>query len=386
MSFLLPPPLSLYVHLPWCIRKCPYCDFNSFQAPAAASVRRQYFAAYTEALLQELETEAKEAGDRKLVSIYLGGGTPSLFPPEEIKRIISTAGNLLNTASDIEISMEANPGTVTPDTLKNYREAGVNRLSLGIQSLNDTFLKRLCRIHNREKALSAIALARDTFLNFNIDLMHSLPGQSTAEALADLSEALSFNPPHLSWYQLTLEEDTPFGQNPPALPADEVIEDTCIEGFRLLKEAGYTHYEVSAFSRGNPCVHNSNYWKFGDYLAIGAGAHSKVTRNGKIVRKARLRNPDDYIRGVIDPEKNCFQEIRTVNQEEFLFEYLLNRLRLFEAITAREFENATGLPFSELRERLQSFAEDGLVTISQNSLTLTPKGTSFVNTILADFL
>ncbi len=386
MSQLQPPSLSLYIHLPWCIRKCPYCDFNSFRVPAAGTAGRQYFAAYTEALLRELESEAGESGGRKIVSIYLGGGTPSLFPPEEIRRIIGTARNLLATVPDIEISMEANPGTVTPDTLAGYREAGVNRLSLGIQSLNEVFLRRLCRIHSREEAIRAISAVREIFPNFNLDLMHSLPGQSASEALSDLSEALSFNPPHLSWYQLTLEENTPFGQNPPALPSEEVSEEICLEGFRILECAGYTHYEVSAFTRERPCIHNSNYWKFGDYLAVGAGAHSKISMEGRIVRKARLENPEDYIRGLMEPGKSCIREKRIVSPEELLFEYLLNRLRLFEPISAPEFEAGTGLPFAELRERLRSFEEDGLVKFTEDALALTARGTSFVNTILADFL
>lgn len=386
MARIPDPPLGLYIHLPWCIRKCPYCDFNSYGITGDARARQNYFAAYTDALLRELQEEAKAAGERPLISIYLGGGTPSLFPPAEIHRLLRGVKSLLDTAPDCEVSMEANPGTVTPESLLGYREAGVNRLSLGIQSLNEVFLRRLSRIHSRDEALRAIEAAGKVFRNYNLDLMHSLPGQDTAAALSDLAAALAFHPPHLSWYQLTPEEDTPFGRNPPELPDEETTEEICLQGFQLLAEAGYTHYEVSAFTRDRPCIHNRNYWKFGDYLALGAGAHSKITLSGKIIRKSRQSRPGDYIKAVTETPEAAIRETRIVAPEDLLFEYLLNRLRLFEDITRQEFEDATGLSFQDLRERLRPFHKEGLIAESEDALALTSRGALFVNRILEDFL
>ena len=386
MARIPDPPLGLYIHLPWCIRKCPYCDFNSYGITGDARARQSSFAAYTDALLRELQEEAKTAGGRPLISIYLGGGTPSLFPPAEIHRLLRGVKSLLDTAPDCEVSMEANPGTVTPESLLGYREAGVNRLSLGIQSLDDAFLKRLSRIHSRDEALRAIEAAGKVFRNYNLDLMHSLPGQDTAAALSDLAAALEFHPPHLSWYQLTPEEDTPFGRNTPELPDEETTEEICLQGFQLLTEAGYRHYEISAFTRDRPCIHNRNYWKFGDYLALGAGAHSKITLSGKIIRKSRQPRPGDYIKAVTETPGEAIRETRAVAPEDLLFEYLLNRLRLFEDITRQEFEDATGLSFQDLRERLRPFRKEGLISESENSLALTSRGALFVNRILEDFL
>ncbi|WP_406037901.1 radical SAM family heme chaperone HemW [Succinimonas sp.] len=386
MARIPDPPLGLYIHLPWCIRKCPYCDFNSYGITGDARARQSSFAAYTDALLRELQEEAKTAGGRPLISIYLGGGTPSLFPPAEIHRLLRGVKSLLDTAPDCEVSMEANPGTVTPESLLGYREAGVNRLSLGIQSLDDAFLKRLSRIHSRDEAFRAIEAAGKIFDNYNLDLMHSLPGQDTAAALSDLAAALEFHPPHLSWYQLTPEEDTPFGRNTPELPDEETTEEICLQGFQLLAEAGYRHYEISAFTRDRPCIHNRNYWKFGDYLALGAGAHSKITLSGKIIRKSRQPRPGDYIKAVTKAPEAAIRETRIVAPEDLLFEYLLNRLRLFEDITRQEFEDATGLSFQDLRERLRPFRKEGLISESENSLALTSRGALFVNRILEDFL
>ncbi|WP_406545800.1 radical SAM family heme chaperone HemW [Succinimonas sp.] len=386
MACIPDPPLGLYIHLPWCIRKCPYCDFNSYGITGDARARQSSFAAYTDALLRELQEEAKTAGGRPLISIYLGGGTPSLFPPAEIQRLLRGVKSLLDTAPDCEVSMEANPGTVTPESLLGYREAGVNRLSLGIQSLDDAFLKRLSRIHSRDEAFRAIEAAGKIFDNYNLDLMHSLPGQDTAAALSDLAAALEFHPSHLSWYQLTPEEDTPFGRNTPELPDEETTEEICLQGFQLLAEAGYRHYEISAFTRDRPCIHNRNYWKFGDYLALGAGAHSKITLSGKIIRKSRQPRPGDYIKAVTETPGEAIRETRTVAPEDLLFEYLLNRLRLFEDITRQEFEDATGLSFQDLRERLRPFRKEGLISESENSLALTSRGALFVNRILEDFL
>ncbi len=386
MARIPDPPLGLYIHLPWCIRKCPYCDFNSYGITGDARARQSSFAAYTDALLRELQEEAKAAGERPLISIYLGGGTPSLFPPAEIRRLLRGVKSLLDTAPDCEVSMEANPGTVTPESLLGYREAGVNRLSLGIQSLNEVFLRRLSRIHSRDEALRAIEAAGKVFRNYNLDLMHSLPGQGTAAALSDLAAALAFHPPHLSWYQLTPEEDTPFGRNPPELPDEETTEEICLQGFQLLAEAGYRHYEVSAFTRDRPCIHNRNYWKFGDYLALGAGAHSKITLSGKIIRKSRQSRPGDYIKAVTETPEAAIRETRIVAPEDLLFEYLLNRLRLFEDITRQEFEDATGLSFQDLRERLRPFRKEGLISENEDTLALTSRGALFVNRILEDFL
>lgn len=428
MSSLLlkTPPLGLYIHLPWCVRKCPYCDFNSQARPTDPNA----FTAYVEALIKELDLtcELLEAQELKLLtnrpirSVYFGGGTPSLFPPQELERLFEALNLKLNLAADCEISMEANPGTVDLTSLKGYKALGVNRISLGIQSLNDGELKRLKRIHNRATALKAINDVASIFNNFNLDLMHSLPGQTTEMALADLSAALAIKPPHLSWYQLTIEEDTAFGaQTPLDLPSEDTIENTVVQGFKMLEESSYKHYEVSAFAQPNhECRHNVNYWRFGDYLALGAGAHSKFTLPDGIVRTSRVASPKAYMDGILKDsapgvERGSLQKsaldlvntsafnlasvwagtshVRTwvedchvVPKEDLSFEYFLNRLRLFEAVPLAEFTAYTGLEMTKVMASLKKCVAEGLLNLEQDTLAITPKGHLFVNAMLEEFL
>jgi|SRR5574344_1011431 putative oxygen-independent coproporphyrinogen III oxidase len=376
------PPLALYIHMPWCIRKCPYCDFNSHKAPC----NRKHFSDYITALCLDLERQIPLANNRKLVSIYIGGGTPTLFQPQEINKLIQYCKHNFKFAENIEISMESNPATILSTSLHEYKEAGINRLSMGIQSLNDSSLKRLNRIHDRNVAIKAILTAKEIFSNFNLDLMHSLPGQSTAMAIQDLKEVIAYEPPHLSWYQLTLEANTPFGLSPPTeMPNETSIEETVIEGFRLLESSGYKHYEVSAFAKNNKeCIHNRNYWMFGDYLAAGAGAHSKITTKDVIQRTARVESPLQYISSV--PHNTHISESKLINNDDVVFEYFLNRLRLFEALPLSEFTDYTGLPLSVITDKLDKFTRENLITISNGILNITHKGHLFVNHMLEDFL
>lgn len=377
------PPLSIYIHMPWCVRKCPYCDFASSRAPDSP----ECFTALSNAICRELELENLLAQERKIVSIYIGGGTPSLFKPALIKQIIDKLNSLYKITSETEISMEANPGTITKESLLGYKDAGINRLSLGIQSLNDKFLQTLHRIHSRDEALTAIANAEEIFNNFNIDLMHSLPGQTKKEALDDLKEAISLNPPHLSWYQLTLEEGTPFGDNPPkGLPDEDTITDIGIEGTEYITEHGYQHYEVSAFTRNKPCRHNTNYWRFGDYLAAGPGAHSKITNETQITRTSRTEDPFLYIKSINQGNNQYIHAERIVNKDELPFEYYLNRLRLFEAFPEEEFSEMTGLDNDVVVPQLKKFQTERLMNIKDGLISLTEKGHLFVNYMLEEFL
>ncbi len=374
-------PLALYVHLPWCVRKCPYCDFNSYNAPAAPLYRK-----YIDSLLHELTFEAQDAEDREIISIYFGGGTPSLFPPEMLGELLHKIKESLNVSKNAEISMEVNPGTVNAEKFQQLHDAGFNRISLGIQSLNDNYLNKIHRIHDRDTALLAIQNVKKYFNNFNLDLMHSLPEQPPEDAIKDLSEIIASAPQHISWYQLTLEENTPFGLNPPKLPQDEDIETITIEGYKLLKAAGYKHYEVSAFSRNKLCIHNTNYWEFGDYLALGAGAHSKITKDGVITRKSRLPDPLEYIAKNQGDDYAWIHQKRVVSPEELPFEYFLNRLRLFSPISFNEYTERTGLSINPIISRFEKFSREGLITLTDNSMNLTEKGHLFVNHILEEFL
>src|SRR5579862_565032 len=292
--FTAPPPLSLYVHLPWCVRKCPYCDFNSHEVKDHLPEEL-----YKNALLQELDSHLPLIQNRPLISIFFGGGTPSLFSAKTIEQILNGVAERVLFSKSIEITMEANPGTIDQARFQDFRHAGINRLSLGIQSLQNDKLKILGRIHDRENAIRAIHIAKQAgFTNFNLDLMYGLPQQSIADALHDIQDALSFEPTHFSWYQLTIEPNTLFHHQPPTLPADDMIWDMQNAGQTLLKNAGFRQYEVSAYAQANKeCLHNRNYWEFGDYLGIGAGAHSKITdtKNGNIIRFSQVKHPKDYL-------------------------------------------------------------------------------------------
>ncbi len=368
------PPLALYVHIPWCVRKCPYCDFNSHPARAIPE------ADYIDALLDDLDAQRPDAAGRPLVSLFIGGGTPSLFSPAAIGALLDGIAARLPLADDIEITLEANPGTAEAGRFAGYRAAGVNRLSLGIQSFDDRHLQALGRIHDAAQARAAVAAARRAgFERLNLDLMYGLPKQDPAGALADLEQALALAPEHLSWYQLTLEPGTPFYRQPPPLPDDERLWAIQETGLERLARAGYRRYEVSAFAlEGHRCRHNLNYWRFGDYLGIGAGAHGKITRAGRVWRRARERLPGRYLR---DPRGSGAHW--PVDTAELPLEALMNMLRLTEGVTEALFEARTGLPVTSLEPALSELRRQGLM--APDRLQATPRGYDFLDRLLVEF-
>lgn len=374
-----PPPLALYVHLPWCVRKCPYCDFNSHEPRGPAP-----FADYVDALLRDLEAQLPDVWGRRLESVFIGGGTPSLFPPEALHELLSGLRARLPLRPDTEITLEANPGTADRAYFCGYREAGVNRLSLGIQSFDDTMLRRLGRIHGADEAHSAVEYARAAgFDDINLDLMFGLPEQSLKAGLTDLRAAVEQDPTHISWYQLTLEPNTLFAVRPPSLPDDTLIEELFAQGQLLLAQAGYTRYEVSAHARaGRECRHNRNYWTFGDYLGIGAGAHGKLTQahSGRILRRVKPRQPEEYL---ARPQAHRDQPVAA---EELPFEFLLNALRLVEGAASASFEARCGLPRTVLEPALSELRAQGLLVADPERLQATPQGLAFLNDVLERFL
>ncbi|WP_019625361.1 radical SAM family heme chaperone HemW [Thioalkalivibrio sp. ALJT] len=374
-----PPPLALYVHLPWCVRKCPYCDFNSHQPRGEAP-----FAAYVEALLHDLEAQLPDIWGRRLESVFIGGGTPSLFPPEALDTLLSGLRARLPLRPDGEVTLEANPGTADRAYFRGYREAGVNRLSLGIQSFDDTMLARLGRIHGAAEARSAVEHARAAgFEAINLDLMFGLPGQTLAAGLADLEAAIAQDPGHISWYQLTLEPNTYFAARPPELPEDTLVEELFARGQSQLAAAGYTRYEVSGYARpGQACRHNRNYWMFGDYLGIGAGAHGKLTQvhEGRILRRTKPRQPEAYMAA---PQQH---QDHPVPPQERPFEFLLNALRLVDGVPAASFEARCGLPLARLEPALSALRDEGLLVADAQRLQATDKGLAFLNDVLERFL
>ena len=377
------PPLSLYVHLPWCVRKCPYCDFNSYRGGDDASRRR-----YLDALISDVTSEAGRAAGRPLDSIFLGGGTPSLFRADEIARLLDASRRWFAWAEDVEVTMEVNPGGVERDDIRGYREAGVNRLSVGAQSFDPGQLDVLGRVHCVEDiGLTVREAAAAGFDDINIDLMYALPGQDVAGALADIDAAAALRPTHLSWYQLTLEPNTVFHARPPRNMPDE---DRSFEiqqaGESRLAELGYERYEVSAWARdGRRCRHNLNYWSFGDYLAVGAGAHGKLSAAGGVVRYRKSANPEQYMRHIERGEEQGGTEI--LDDTDLLFEFMLNALRLVDGFNERLFAERTGLPIPALRERLAPLATRGLVTGGEDGRwTPTSKGRQFLNDLQAHFL
>jgi oxygen-independent coproporphyrinogen-3 oxidase len=382
---LAAPPLALYVHLPWCVRKCPYCDFNSHAAPALGSPE----AAYLAALLDDLELAARGCEGRPLVSIFFGGGTPSLFGATSIGRVIERAVGLLGAVGDLEVTLEANPGTVERARFAAYRDAGVTRVSLGAQSFDDRRLRDLGRIHARDETLAAVEELRAARLdNFNLDLMYALPHQSVEDALADLEQALLLAPAHLSHYHLTLEPGTVFERRPPPLPDDETayaMQDACQA---RLAAAGYRHYEVSAYARpGRECRHNLNYWGFGDYLGIGAGAHGKVTdaATGAVVRTARVRQPARYLAAPDASQR--VEESRAVAGADLAFEFCLNALRLVDGFDVASFESRTGQPWGSIAAVVAKARERGLLEPRPGGRWVpTERGRSFLNDLQAMFL
>jgi oxygen-independent coproporphyrinogen-3 oxidase len=381
--FEAPPPLSLYVHFPWCVRKCPYCDFNSHTLRGSLPED-----AYVDALLRDLELELPAVWGRTVQTIFLGGGTPSLFSAASIARLLSGIRARLVVHPDAEITLEANPGAVEQQCFYGFRDAGINRLSIGIQSLRDAQLQALGRVHSGDQARAAAATARAAgFENINLDLMFGLPGQDRRDALEDLEAAVALQPEHLSWYQLTLEPNTLFHARPPQLPDDEEKWQMQTLGQSLLGRQGYTQYEVSAFARnGQCCRHNLNYWRFGDYIGIGAGSHGKVTdaAGGRIRRRWKRRRPADYLAGV--RAGSCVAGERELSEPEAVFEFALNRLRLRQGFRLREFESRCGLEGDWIAPLVEQARRNQLVTVDAEGIKHTEKGWLFLDDLLVRFL
>ncbi|WP_225837450.1 radical SAM family heme chaperone HemW [Pseudomonas sp. MM211] len=374
------PPLALYVHIPWCVRKCPYCDFNSHAAGPNLPEE-----AYVDALLADLDSDLPQVHGRPLTSIFFGGGTPSLFSAKALGRLLEGVERRIPFASDIEITLEANPGTFEQEKFAAYRRLGINRLSIGVQSFQAEKLKALGRIHDGDEAIRAADMARAAgFDNFNLDLMHGLPDQSLDDALGDLRIAIAQAPTHLSWYQLTVEPNTVFWNQPPVLPEDDTLWDIQEAGQALLAEQGYGQYEVSAYAQpGRAARHNLNYWTFGDFLGIGAGAHGKLsTPEGRISRTWKTRLPKDYL----DPAKQYSAGERILSADELPFEFLMNVLRLSDGCSAELFSQRTGLPLQQLASAREQAERRGLLQKDPARLTATREGQLFLNDLLQYFL
>ncbi|HEB86013.1 MAG TPA: oxygen-independent coproporphyrinogen III oxidase-like protein [Gammaproteobacteria bacterium] len=381
-NFSTLPPLSLYIHFPWCVRKCPYCDFNSHALKTDLPE-----AAYIEALISDLEQELPLIWGRSISSIFLGGGTPSLFPPEALDKLFSALRAQLVFTPDIEITLEANPGAIERGYFSEYRAVGINRLSIGIQSFNDDHLQKLGRIHNRRDAYNAAEAAHAAGLdNFNLDLMFALPQQTLAQALSDLEEAIALEPAHISWYQLTIEPNTLFHRQPPTLPCDEHSWKMQQQGRAKLAAADYTQYEISAYARGAPCRHNLNYWHFGDYLGIGAGAHGKISQadTQTICRRWKIKQPAAYLRHAGSEKQRG--GIQVLSENDASLEFMMNALRLRQGFSAELFMRHTGLPLSFAEKPLRKAEERGWIQWKKDHIMPTEDGQRFLNDLLELFL
>jgi oxygen-independent coproporphyrinogen-3 oxidase len=380
LEFRVSPPLALYVHVPWCVQKCPYCDFNSYEANGTIPERE-----YVDALIADLQSALPLIWGRPVQTVFFGGGTPSLLSPAAIDELIAAFRALAMLAPDAEITLEANPGTVEAEKFAGFRSAGVNRLSLGIQSFNDEHLKALGRIHGAAEARRAAQLAGEHFDSFNLDLMYGLPGQTHEQALADVETALSFSPSHLSCYQLTLEPNTRFAAFPPELPEGDICADMQESIEARLAAAGYTNYETSAFAqRGKQCKHNLNYWYFGDYLGIGAGAHSKLTLHDRVLRQMRWKHPKAYLDNI--RSGSAVQEETQVDAKSLPFEFMMNALRLADGFHPSLFEARTAQPLLGIHPILKAAEADGLLDIGPEKIAPTAKGRRFLNVLLERFL
>jgi len=374
------PPLSLYVHWPWCVRKCPYCDFNSHEAKGELPEQ-----AYLDALRLDLEQSLPLIWGRKIHTVFIGGGTPSLMSAAGLDRLMSDLRTLLPLELDAEITMEANPGTFEAERFKSYRASGINRLSIGIQSFNPAHLKALGRIHDGDEALRAVEIAKNTFENFNLDLMYALPSQTLAEAQRDLETALSFAPPHLSLYHLTMEPNTVFAKYPPALPDDDLSADMQDMIAEVTGAAGYEHYEVSAYAQpGRRARHNLNYWKFGDYLGIGAGAHSKLSFPHRVLRQARFKQPASFIEAA--KRGNPVQEEHEIGRADMGFEFMLNALRLTGGFDPNLFGERTGMNIGAITKALNEAEAKGLIYRDHKLIKPTELGQRFLNDLQEMFL
>tara|TARA_B110000881_G_scaffold50610_1_gene42942 strand:+ start:187 stop:1356 length:1170 start_codon:yes stop_codon:yes gene_type:complete len=386
-SLLITPPLSLYIHIPWCVQKCPYCDFNSH------AVEKQYKNGipeddYVKELLIDLDNDIQRftLQQRKLHTIFIGGGTPSLFSAKAMKSLLTQVLARFEHDDDIEITLEANPGTVEADKFIGFYDAGVSRLSIGVQSFESEKLIKLGRIHDSNQAKKAAILATECGVkSFNLDLMHGLPDQGIENALDDLKTAIALNPNHLSWYQLTIEPNTPFHSKPPKLPIDDVLWEIQDKGIQLLADAGYQQYEISAYSKtGYECRHNLNYWQFGDYLGIGCGAHGKITdsQSNIIYRTIKVKHPKGYL----DTEREHLDHLTQVADDERPFEYMMNRLRLRAPFTLAEFESRAGLPAAHILPTLKEAQQKKLMQESNGQWQVTSHGHRFLNDLLEMFL
>jgi putative oxygen-independent coproporphyrinogen III oxidase len=377
-----PPPLAVYVHLPWCVRKCPYCDFNSHAQRGEIPEQR-----YLQALTRDLEQSLPQVWGREVSSIFIGGGTPSLFSGAAIEQLLVTLRTLLRVSPLAEITLEANPGTFEAERFKAYRDAGVNRISLGIQSFNPAHLRALGRIHDADEARAAATAATDLFEEVNLDLMYALPEQTLQQAKLDLDTALALGPTHVSAYHLTLEPNTPFAAAPPPLPDDDAAADMQLLVEETLAAAGYLHYETSAFARpGHPCRHNLNYWTFGDYLGLGAGAHGKLSSHDRIERQARSKHPQAYMDAVLGTAGAGWIETRKLTRQDRIFEFMMNALRLTEGFDPRLFQARTGLPLLLAEPALQAAERRGLLLRSPETIKPSEQGRHFLNELLQMFL
>ncbi len=380
LEFRVSPPLALYVHVPWCVQKCPYCDFNSHEANGTIPERE-----YVDALIADLQSALPLIWGRPVQSVFFGGGTPSLLSPAAVDELIAAFRALAMLAPDAEITLEANPGTVEAEKFAGFRAAGVNRLSLGIQSFNDEHLKALGRIHGADEARQAARLAGQYFDAFNLDLMYGLPGQTHGQALADVETALSFSPAHLSCYQLTLEPNTRFAAFPPELPESDLCADMQEAIEARLATAGFANYETSAFAlAGKQCRHNLNYWYFGDYLGIGAGAHSKLTLHDRVLRQMRWKHPKAYLENIAGG--NAIQEETRVDAANLPFEFLMNALRLADGFPPALFESRTAQPLNNVLAKLKAAEGEGLLSVGPEKIAPTAKGRRFLNVLLERFL
>ena len=374
------PPLSLYIHFPWCVRKCPYCDFNSHEARGAFPEQD-----YLDAVRLDLEQSLPLIWGRKIYTVFIGGGTPSLMSAKGLDRLLSDVRTLLPLGLDAEITMEANPGTFEAEKFKSFRASGVNRLSIGIQSFNADHLKALGRIHDDKEALRAVEIAHANFDNFNLDLMYALPTQTLAEARRDLDTALSFKPPHLSLYHLTMEPNTVFAKYPPVLPDDDASADMQDMIAEVTRGAGLEHYEVSAYAQaGRRAKHNLNYWEFGDYLGIGAGAHSKISFPHRVLRQARYKQPESFINAA--RAGNPVQEEHEIARADMGFEFMLNTLRLTEGFSPNLFGERTGMAINALDGMLAAAEAKGLLYVDHKIIRPTELGQRFLNDLQQMFL
>jgi len=375
------PPLILYIHIPWCLKKCPYCDFNSHAFENSFPEQN-----YIEDLLEDLQSDLSYVQGRALNSIFIGGGTPSLFSPESISYLLTTIRAFIPFAEDIEVTLEANPGTFEQNKFSEFRAAGINRLSIGIQSFQPEFLKKLGRVHSDREALLASEIAQLAgFKNFNLDLMFGLPSQTPEHAINDLKLAVEFKPAHISWYQLTIEPNTVFFNMPPTLPPTIIIETIQDEGLALLETAGFERYEISAFSQTmNKAQHNLNYWHFGDYIGIGAGAHGKISLpdENQIIRTRKTKQPQAYL----DPNKNYAAEASPIPEQDLVLEFMMNALRLKNGVAAELLEQRTGIEPKQIDSTLRKLQKEGLLKFDSNSIAATSKGYNLLNDVLQAFM